>query len=114
MREEFGDEVTGIVLDVTKNEEEPDWHKRSQQYLDHLEHEASDKAVIVSGADKAHNLLSVVEDYKIMGDEVWQKFSTKSKADQVWWYESIRDILQKRSAPKELVQKLDNMLGLFK
>lgn len=54
-----------------------------------LEHKASDEAVIVSASDKIHNLLSILTDHTTHGDDLWEHFTAKSSADQLWWYESI-------------------------
>lgn len=110
MREDFGDRVVSIVKDVTKNSNEPDWHKRSRLYLSYLEHKASDEAIIVSTADKIHNLLSILTDYETHGDAIWERFTTKSKADQLWWYQSILDVITKRSAPQQLIDELGLLL----
>ncbi len=106
MRIEFGERVVTIVKDVTKDDNEADWHKRSQLYLHHLQNKASDEAVIVSAADKAHNLLSILADYETAGDALWQRFSTKSGADQLWWYGSILDVVTSRGAPVGLTKHL--------
>ncbi len=37
--------------------------------MNHLEFNASDKAVIVSAADKIHNLLSMLVDYETVGED---------------------------------------------
>lgn len=102
MREEFGDRAVELVLDVTKNETIKDWRKRSEAYLHHLEYGASDGALIVSAADKIHNLLSILTDHETHGDDVWLRFTTKNSQDQLWWYESILTVITKRSAPSKL------------
>ena len=61
MRQEYGDRVTELVLGVTKNSDITDWRQRSEAYLEHL-WQADDGAVIVSAADKIHNLISILED----------------------------------------------------
>jgi hypothetical protein len=106
MREDFGDRVVTIVKDVTKDENEEDWHERSKAYLRHLQHKASDEAVIVSASDKIHNLQSILTDYETEGEKLWQRFSTKSSADQIWWYEQIYLVLIRRNAPSELIIQL--------
>lgn len=108
MRKDFGDRVVAIVKDVTKDESEKDWHKRSKAYLNHLEHEASNEAIIVSASDKIHNLLSIITDHTTHGDDLWQRFTTKSSADQLWWYESILEVITKRNAPASLIAELSN------
>lgn len=102
MREEFGERVVAIVKDVTKDESQKNWRERSEAYLHHLETQASDEAVIVSAADKTHNLLSVLTDYKTVGEDLWQRFSTKSSTDQLWWYISILAVAERRGAPIDL------------
>lgn len=102
MRRDFGERAVNIVKDVTKDDSLGDWHAVSNGYLQHLEHKASDEAVIVSASDKIHNLQATVIDYEQIGEGLWQRFTTKSSADQVWWYESILDVITKRNAPPAL------------
>ncbi len=110
MRADFGDRVVAIVLDVTKNDSLKDWHERANAYLHHLEHDASDEAVIVSASDKIHNLLSILTDHEACGEELWQRFSTKSSADQLWWYESILGVISRRNVPVILSAELAKQL----
>ncbi len=106
MRKELGNRVVSIVLDVTKDSEEKDWHARSKAYLHHLEPEACNEAVIVSSSDKIHNLKSILTDHAIQGDDLWQRFTTKNSSDQLWWYESILSVIIKRKAPTSLIEGL--------
>lgn len=110
MRKDFGDRVVSIVKDVTKDDTQKDWHKRSLAYLEHLENKASAEAVIVSAADKIHNLLSTLADHEAHGDNIWQRFTTKSSNDQLWWYKSILNVITKREVPKPLIDQLDEMV----
>lgn len=106
MADDFGANVVAIVKDVTKDGTIEDWHECSRAYLSHLTHKASDQAVIVSACDKIHNLLSVNTDYQQLGDALWERFTTKSKQDQLWWYESILDAITARNAPAYLIDRL--------
>jgi len=110
MRRDFGRRVVSIVKDVTKNDDQPDWHLRGAEYLDHLRGKACDEAIIVSTADKIHNLQSILIDHALEGDAVWQRFSTKSAADQLWWYSSVLDVVTERQAPPVLVQQLGGLV----
>ena len=114
MRKDFGDRVVAIVKDVTKDETKPDWRKRSEAYLYHLEHKASNEAVIVSAADKIHNLISILIDHSTHGDALWERFSTKSSADQLWWYESILEVIKKRKATKLLIDQLSSQVDTLR
>jgi len=114
MRKDFGDRVVAIVKDVTKDESEKDWHKRSKAYLNHLEHKASNEAIIVSASDKIHNLLSILTDHTTHGDDLWERFTTKSSADQLWWYESILGVITRRNVALELSNKLSEQVNMLK
>lgn len=110
MRDYFGDRVTNIVKDVTKDESAENWHERSKAYLNHIEHEACEEAVIVCAADKIHNLLSTLMDHTIYGDDIWARFTTKNGADQLWWYESVLEVVKKREVPIELSDQLEQLV----
>ena len=114
MREEFGNRVVDIVKNVTKNENIKDWRERSNEYLQNLENSASDEAVIVSAADKIHNLMSILMDYFTYGEDLWNRFTTKSSADQLWWYESILGVITRRNAPEKLVTQLGEQVDELK
>lgn len=118
MQKDFGDRVVRIVMDVSKDESLHDWHESANAYLQHLEHTASDAAVVVSTSDKIHNVTAVITDYKVMGEGLWQIFSTKSADDQMWYYRSILAIVKKRgvdpvlsSQLEALIDELDAMLA---
>ena len=111
MRADFGRHVVSIVKDVTKNDLEPDWHLRGAEYLDHLRNRACDEAVIVSTADKIHNLHSILTDHAVVGSALWQRFSTKSGTDQLWWYSSILDVATERQAPPILLHQLGGLVS---
>lgn len=113
MQMDFGEKVVEIVKHVTKSKQKMSWRDTSLAYLDHLESEASDQAIIVSACDKLHNIISINIDYDTHGDQLWQRFSTKSEADQIWWYKSVLKVLVKRQAPKVLTDRLgDNIDAL--
>ncbi len=111
MRKDFGDRVVSIVKEVTKDNSVTDWRKRSEAYLHHLETEASYEAVIVSAADKIHNLLSILSDYQDVGNALWNRFSTKNIDDQLWWYQSILSVIKGRYPDLLLVKNLEVLVN---
>jgi len=114
MKLEFGEDVVAMVRDVTKNQDIVGWHDQSRAYLDHLRDRADARSVIVSAADKMHNLLSTLADYQAHGDNVWQRFSTKSAIDQLWWYESIFNIVSRRCEIVELNNQFASQLAVLR
>ncbi len=109
MEQDFGKKVVSIVEGVTKDSSLASWQDRADAYLDHLEHEASDESVIVSCADKIHNLMSILEDYKEVGDDIWQRFSTGKKGQQ-WWYRAVYEVIAKRLPELTLNRQLFNLV----
>ncbi|MCA1806772.1 MAG: HD domain-containing protein [Actinobacteria bacterium] len=105
MRTEFGDRVAQAVLDVSKDDKIKDWRERSEAYLEHLQSKASDEAILVSLADKTHNLLSTLSDFETHGDDVWQRFNADKYA-QLWWYSSVQQITKQRRPELSLHNKL--------
>lgn len=114
MRDDFGDRVVELVKDVSKNPSLTDWYESARDYLEHLEYHASEEALMVSAADKIHNLISNVIDYKVVGEDLWQRFTTKSAEDQIWWYESVLVVLKKRLPSSALTAKNEATLNELK
>lgn len=111
MRSEFGGRVVDIVCGVTKDDSIEDWHERSRAYLANLRDNAPDESVIVSAADKIHNLMSTLADYDRIGDDIWQIFSADNAKDQLWWYESVLEVLEARNAPAGLITQLAGLIA---
>jgi hypothetical protein len=45
---------------------------------------ASREAMLVSGADKIHNLSSLLDAYKVQGKDVWGKFN--ATPEEIIWF----------------------------
>ena len=104
MAEEFGDRVVELVRGVTKDSSLSSWQDRSDAYLAHLR-EADDGSVLISAADKLHNLLSIHADLDELGDELWGRFNS-GKERQLWWYRSVADLVQERLPGNPLGEEL--------
>lgn len=104
MAEEFCDRVVELVRGVTKDSSLSSWQDRSDAYLAHLR-EADDGSVLISAADKLHNLLSIHADLDTLGDELWGRFNS-GKERQLWWYRSVADLVQERLPGNPLGEEL--------
>lgn len=92
IRSKYGERVARIVADcsdtMSPGEKEP-WRERKVRYLTHLRGVTDDGSLRVSLADKVHNCRSLVRDHRTEGPRLWQRFKTRSAADQLWYYESL-------------------------
>lgn len=117
MRNDFGDEVVKIVKDVsedkTAGEPEKPWIERKKGYLAHLDSVEDKRSLIVSTADKIHNLTDILEEYERVGDNIWQKFNA-DKDDEIWFYSEFLKIIEKKQIPEQMKIDLTSLVYRLK
>src|SRR5687767_6440995 len=76
IRKRYGREVARIVKGCSDAEEapKPPWIERKTAYIDHLR-TAAPSIRLVAAADKMHNARSVLADYRVLGEELWSRFT---------------------------------------
>ena len=113
MVREFGERVASIVDGVTKDNKLPAWQSRAEAYLKRLEKHASDESVIVSCADKTHNLMSMLIDYAEVGDDLWKRFKVGAER-QLWWYQKVHEVIHFRLPELTIANDLEKLIAQFK
>lgn len=116
IRREFGDRVAELVHAESDQftegvSEEDSWHDRKQAAIDRLAAAPYDAKIVALG-DKLSNMRAIARDYSIQGDELWQIFHAKNKADHEWHYRGLADSLKELSdtfAYKEFVTLIDQV-----
>ena len=110
IRRRFGDRVTEIVDGCTDSETipKPPWKERKRAYIARLG-EASASVRLVSAADKLHNARSILNDYRGLGEEIWQRFAGR-KAGTLWYYRSVLDVLS-QAGMTPLIEELDRVVS---
>jgi (p)ppGpp synthase/HD superfamily hydrolase len=90
IREKFGERVAGIVEGCTDAFEtpKPDWTRRKTDYIAHLRH-ASPSVRLVSAADKLHNARSILKDFRVHRERVFDRFKKHTQWDTVWYYSRL-------------------------
>jgi len=99
--EDFGQRVARIVTACSDaiaipDKPKPPWRERKEQYLRHLDADAGADVLLVSACDKLHNASSILADLRIEGDVVWERFTVTDPHEQLWYYTSVVEILQRR------------------
>jgi (p)ppGpp synthase/HD superfamily hydrolase len=89
IREKFGDRVAEIVDGCTDTYEtpKPPWRERKERFLAHLP-SASAQVRRVSLADKLHNASTILADFRLKGDAVWDRFNG-GKEGTLWYYRAL-------------------------
>jgi (p)ppGpp synthase/HD superfamily hydrolase len=110
IRARFGDEVAQIVDGCTDTYEDPKppWRERKERYLAHLAN-APSSVCLVSSADKLHNARAVLSDYRLLGEDLWERFNG-GKGGTLWYYRAISDVLRTED-DSPLVEELDRVVA---
>ena len=89
VRKRFGARVARIVQGCSDTDETPNppWRKRKEDYLKHLR-TADAETLLVSAADKLHNVRSVLTDYRECGESTWERFQGKREGT-LWYYRAL-------------------------
>mgnify|MGYP003312355201 FL=1 len=87
----FGEEVSNLVKYVSEDKSpEFSWIERKVRYIKMLT-DAPEGAVVISAADKLHNITETLEQYLKVGDAVFLKFNS-GKEKQKWFYRSLTEM----------------------
>jgi (p)ppGpp synthase/HD superfamily hydrolase len=105
----FGERVTEIVDGCTDTDESPKpaWRARKEEYIRHVA-DAPASVRLVSACDKLHNARSLVKDYRIMGEELWTRF-TGRRAGTLWYYRAMVKALRV-AGTSAVVEELDRVV----
>jgi (p)ppGpp synthase/HD superfamily hydrolase len=106
----FGETVATIVDGCSDTDQtpKPPWRERKQAYIDHIP-KASASVRLVSAADKLYNARSIVQDYRQVGEAIWERF-TGGASGTLWYYRAIVDAF-KRVEITPLVEELDRVVS---
>ncbi|GAB4472275.1 MAG: HD domain-containing protein [Anaerolineales bacterium] len=105
----FGERVRTIVegCSDTLESPKPPWRERKERYLAHLLN-AEEDVLLVSLADKVHNLRTIVLDYQVVGEKVWERFRG-GKLGSMWYFRSLLEAF-KVKYPHPLVTEFERLL----
>ena len=111
----FGAEVAAIVVGCSDTDQDPKppWRQRKEAYLEHLPH-APDSVRLVSAADKLHNARSILQDYRQVGEALWERFRG-GRDGTLWYYRSLVAVFKERGPARlagELARVVDEVQRL--
>lgn len=117
--EHFGKHVLDLVMacsDAAPQRGQPKgaWIERKEKYIANLR-SAADEVLLISAADKWHNLASILADAKQLGEVVFDRFirqdfeRTDKKKMVLWYYKEIISVYRERNVP--VVVELENLLS---
>ena len=110
----FGPKVLALVEACSDSEgpnDKPPRQERKEAYLAHLR-TAPANVRLISAADKLHNARAILEDYRRMGDDLWERF-TEGRDEQLRYYRNLVTALRKADyggQSRALVDQLDEVV----
>jgi (p)ppGpp synthase/HD superfamily hydrolase len=110
IRARYGAAVADIVADCTDAWTEPPWRPRKEAYLAALPSKPS-ASLLVSLADKAHNASAILGDYRVLGDELWDRFKG-GRDGTIWYYRSLSAVFD-NAMPGALAEQLSRSVLQF-
>ena len=89
VRRRFGKRVAHVVDGCTDTDQspKPPWQQRKEDYLKHLR-DADEDVRLVSAADKVHNARAILNDYREIGEPIWERFQGKREGT-LWYYRAL-------------------------
>jgi (p)ppGpp synthase/HD superfamily hydrolase len=113
----FGKEVANIVKGCTdsfetNSDKKQEWEARKASYINRLgdEREESEGALLVSAADKLYNARAILEDYRKIGAEVWQRFK-RGGDQQLWYFSELIKVYERRCPDWRIVEELKRVVA---
>jgi (p)ppGpp synthase/HD superfamily hydrolase len=112
----FGANVARMVeglsdtLSGDPNAKDP-WEQRKQAYIERLRSEPADVRLI-SAADKLYNARSILEDYRVIGSGIWQRFK-RGRDLQIWYFEALPEVF-KSGEGNRIVDELERVVAELK
>ena len=110
IRERFGERVVEIVIACSDTDEtpKPPWRKRKEDHLAHLR-QADNSILLISACDKLHNIRSIVSDYRILGDDLFNRFNA-GKEGTLWYYRALANVFLELG-PSRPAEELDRVVS---
>ena len=124
--EHFGKHVLDLVMacsDAAPQRGQPKgaWIERKEKYIANLR-SAADEVLLISAADKWHNLASILADAKQLGEVAFDRFirqdfeRTDKKKMVLWYYKELLAVYRERNVPvvvelKNLLSEIENVTG---
>ena len=109
IRRKFGKRVAHIVDGCTDTDEQPKppWLERKRAYVARVGREGAD-VQLVSAADKLSNVRETLHDFRMHGEEVFERFAGK-QCGTLWYYRALVEAFRCVGS-NPLVEELDRVV----
>ncbi len=114
----FGAEVARMVEGLSDSFQEDEsaketWEERKRAYLDRLPGEPAD-VQLISAADKLYNARTILDEYRVIGPRVWERFK-RGRDLQIWYFRELLKVFKSQGSNRivaELERVVDELASL--
>lgn len=112
----FGTKVARMVEGLSDSlaeeaENKKPWLERKQAYLARLRGEEPD-VQLISAADKLYNARAILDNYRVIGPEIWKRFK-RGRNDQLGYFEELLKIF-KAAGTNRMVEEFARVVDELK
>ena len=101
--------VEGLSDSLTEDpHKKQSWMERKQAYIQMLRGEPAD-IQLISAADKLYNARAILEDYRMIGSKIWERFK-RGRQDQIWYFDELLAVF-KSSGTNRIVEELERVVN---
>ena len=108
IRKDLGPEIESIVRGCSDSLvlPKPPWEARKEAFINSLP-SASSSIILVSNCDKIYNLGTILDDYRVDGEDLWNRFMGE-KNGTLWYYRTLTAFYTKQghALPAEKLQRI--------
>ncbi len=90
IREGFGDEIADLVIKHSEDKTKS-WEERKCHAIQEVSGASKEYQMLIM-ADKVSNMRSMLDDYRLYGEDFWSRFNAP-KEKQAWYYHSMIEAL---------------------
>lgn len=87
------------------------WRERKEEYVNRLRGE-SVQIQLISVADKLYNARAILEDYRIIKEEIWNRFK-RGREDQLWYFDALLELFR-NSGLGRIADEYARVIGVLK
>jgi hypothetical protein len=64
---------------------------------------------LISAVDKLYNARAILEDYRMIGSKIWERFK-RGRQDQIWYFDELLAVF-KSSGSNRIVEELERVVN---
>ncbi len=108
----FGVRIATLVKGASEPNKNDTWENRKVHTIEYLK-KSEIEVVLIAAADKLSNFGFTLEEYRRIGDEVWNRFN-RNKEKQKWYMQSLAKLFLSRFDEKDprtkIFKKVDEVV----